>query len=376
MINASFIKAEMAKLGLNLTDVGNACGVSKEAVSNWLSGESIPRPARLRLLAQRLNLPITRLLAGPTNPEPVVAFRTRERKPVTGAAEDAGIEVGRHLRQLLPFTGIKPLFSPRNLKSPSVDEAFVRDAAAAVRNEMGVAVTEALTESHLMNRLHEFGALLVPVFWGGDREGHENALSVYLPDSTSSWVVFNLGCRQDDFKYWLAHELGHCLTLHQLRNDDGETFSERFAQHLLFPDELAGQCLAKMRDATERLAIAAWYAGQHGISIVTVVRAVQRVAASRNEPFEKLDTDAFFAEWKANRDQVPTMAEVYFGTARPAVLEYVVRAEEVFRTPVFRALAEFQRAEGGRSPAFVAAALNVGLPEANELSRVLWERAH
>jgi transcriptional regulator with XRE-family HTH domain len=376
MLNADVIRAEMVKLGLTQTALADLCEVSKEAVSNWLAGESIPRPAKLKALAQQLNLTVENLLKPATTAEPVVAFRTRERKPLSGAAEDAGLEVGRHFRQLLPHLGVKAFFSPRHLIAPTLEDDFIRDVAAAKRSEMGLSPTDGLTNEHLLGQLHEFGAILVPVFWGGDREGHENALSVYLPDSKSSWVVFNLGCRQDDFKYWLAHELGHCLTLHALRGDDGESFAEKFAQRLLFPDDLAAQCLGRMQDTNDRLAVAAWYAGHYDISVITVVRAVQRVAESRGEPFEKLDTEEFFEKWKATREQVPTIATKYFGAEKLAPMEYVVRAEEVFRTPVFKALADFQRAEGGRSPAFIAAALNVDLQSAFELSHTLWDRVH
>jgi transcriptional regulator with XRE-family HTH domain len=376
MLNASVIKAEMAKRGLTQSALAELCDVSREAVSNWLAGESIPRPAKLKLLGQQLDLAIEQLLTPSVIPEPVVAFRTRERKPVTGAAEDAGVEVGRHFRQLLAHTGVKALFAPRHLISPSIDDNFIREAARAKRNEIGLSATDVLTNDHLLNQLHDFGAFLVPVFWGGDCEGHENALSIYLADSASSWVVFNLGCREDDFKYWLAHELGHCLTLHALQGDAGEAFAEKFAQYLLFPDELAMECLARMRNATDRLAVATWYAGHCGISVVTVVRAVQRVAEVSGEVFEKLDTTKFFEQWKASRAQVPTIATQYFGSVRPTTMEYVVRAEEIFRTPIFKALTAFQRQEGGRSPAFIAAALNVALPEAIELSRALWERDH
>jgi transcriptional regulator with XRE-family HTH domain len=376
MLNATIIKAEMARLGLSQAALAERCGVSREAVSNWLGGESIPRPAKLKSLAQLLNLELEQLLAAPVTPQPVVAFRTRERKPVTGAAADAGIEVGRHFRQLLPYTGHKALFFPRRLIAPSLSDEYIRDVAAAKRSEMGLGPTDALSDELLLEQFHDFGALLVPVFWGGDCEGHENALSIYLTDSATSWVAFNLGCRQDDFKYWLAHELGHCLTLHALRGEEGETFSEKFAQYLLFPDELAAQCLARMKDTSDRLAVATWYAGRYDISVVTVVRAVQRVADALGEPFEKLDTSEFFDKWKANREHVPTVAAKYFGSDKPTPMEYIVRAEEVFRTPVFKALAEFQCSEGGRSPAVIAATLNIGLPDAVDLSRALWDRTH
>lgn len=376
MLNATVIKAEMAKQGLSQAALAESCGVSRESVSNWLAGESIPRPAKLRTLAQKLNLKVEELLGAPSAPLPVVAFRTRERKPVTASAEDAGIEVGRHFRQLLPYTNVKALFAPRHLIAPSLDEKYISEAAAAKRSEMELGPTDPISDELLLEQFHEFGAFLVPVFWGGDREGHENALSVYLPDTLSSWVVFNLGCRQDDFKYWLAHELGHCLTLHTLRGNEGETFAEKFAQYLLFPDELAAQCLSRMKGTNDRLAVAAWYAGQHGISVVTVVRAVQRVASARGEVFEKLDTDEFFDNWKANREGVPTVAKKYFETDKPTWMEYIIRSEKVFHTPVFKALAEFQRQEGGRSPAFIAAALNLGLIDSVELSHALWERTH
>jgi hypothetical protein len=268
------------------------------------------------------------------------------------------------------------LFAPRHLIHPSVDDKYIREAAAAKRSEMDLGSTDPVTDELLLKQFHDFGALLAPVFWGGDCEGHENALSVYLPDSTSSWVVFNLGCRQDDFKYWLAHEYGHCLTLHTLQGDEGEIFAEKFAQYLLFPDELAFQCLGRMKDTSDRLAVAAWYAGHYDISVVTVVRAVQRVAETRGEAFEKLDTQEFFAKWKANRDQVPTVSEKYFGAEKPTWMEYIVRAEEIFRTPIFKALAEFQCAQGGRAPAFIAATLNISLSDAVQLSHALWERAH
>ena len=68
-----------------------------------------------------------------------------------------------------------------------------------------------MTHGHLLQLLKDFGAVLVPVYWGGDKVGHENAMSVYLPDSKASWVLFNVGCRLDDLSYWLAHEFGHCL---------------------------------------------------------------------------------------------------------------------------------------------------------------------
>lgn len=372
MLNIKNINSAMRTMGLSQTALAECCKVSREAVSNWLAGESMPRPGKLADLAEILKLTVEQLFAASEVAEPVVAYRMRNNRAVSGTAKEAGEEVGRHLQQLLSFTDSKTLFEPPHMREPSLDGAAVRAAAAAVRASLKLAPTDIVTREQLFELFHDFGAFLVPVFWGGDKDGHENAMSVYLPESKSSWVVFNMGCRQDDFKYWLAHEYGHCLTLHKLQGDDGEAFAEMFAKQLLFPDELAAQALENIRGSEQPMAVANWFAGKYDVSIVTVVSAADRIAEARKEQITGLATGPFYGAWKKTRKTAPTAAQSIFGTDTPTATEYIVKSEEVFRTPVFRALAKWQQKNGGRSPAFIASALNVSLVDANELSYALW----
>lgn len=373
MLNVELIKSSMSRLGLTGTALAEACDVSKEAVSNWLNGESIPRPSKLAALAATLKLAVEQLFVpDPTEPpEPVVAFRMRNNRPPTVEAQEAGEDVGRHLRQLLPFMG--PLFAPRHLVGPKVDEGYVEDIAKAVRAQLGVGPTEAVTHGHLLQLLKDFGAVLVPVYWGGDKVGHENAMSVYLPDSKASWVLFNVGCRLDDLSYWLAHEFGHCLTLHTLTGDEGEKFAELFAQTLLFPQELAKKALEDIRAAAKPTELVAWYAGTYGISVVTVVRAIDKAAEASGQGKTGLATAGFYAKWKMDGKTARTASDELFGTTKPSMKDLVVKGEQVFGTPVFRALARWQHDEGGRSPSFVAAALNLKLGDAVQMSHALQE---
>jgi len=375
MLNIKYIESAMLKMGLSQAALAEYCKVSREAVSNWMTGESMPRPGKLADLAEILKLRVEQLFAASEVAEPVVAYRMRNNRAVSGTAKEAGEEVGRHLQQLLPLTGSTTLFEPPHMREPSLDETAVRAAAAAVRASLKLAPTDVLTCKHIFELFHGFGAFLVPVFWGGDKVGHENAMSVYLPQSKSSWVVFNMGCRQDDFKYWLAHEYGHCLTLHELQGDDGETFSEKFAQHLLFPDELAAQVLESIRCSKQPRAVANGIAKKYDVSIITVVSAADRIAKARNEQVTGLATGPFYGDWKKAGKTAPTAAQSIFGTNTPTAAEYIAKSEEVFSTPVFRALAKWQQENGGRSPAFIASALNVSLVDANELSYALWEPA-
>ena len=263
MLNVTLIKSTMAELGLTGAKLGALCDVSKEAVSNWLSGESIPRPSKLQGLASALKVSIEDLFVPDPEeqPAPVVAFRTRSNRPPTAEALEAGEDIGRHLRQLVPFMG--PLFAPRHLVAPIVDEHYIESVASAVRQHLHLGPTEAVNHGQLLALLKEFGAVLIPIYWGGDKVGHENAMSVYLPESKVSMVLFNVGCRLDDFSYWLAHELGHFVLhrdSHASFNCDKESIytgadtlkqiereADEFASNLLMPGDLLRQRITGKR---------------------------------------------------------------------------------------------------------------------------------
>lgn len=372
MLNLPVIKNAMDKLGLTGTSLAQACLVSKEAASNWLSGDSMPRPGKLPKLAETLQLTVEQLFVSDETPEPVVAYRTKTNRPATGTALDAAQEVALHLRELAQYVEPRLKYEPRQLKDPQLDIGYVRGVAAETRASLGLAPDQVLTNEHLVQLFKSFGAYLVPVFWGLNKERHENALNVYLPESKESWVVFNLGCKKDDYKYWLAHEYAHCLSLHKLQGEPGETFAERFAQFLLFPDEVAQSCWAEMQSAKKPIDVANSYAERFDISIVTVVRGVDRLLLEQKQPETGLEDHTFWKRWKIGRAQMPSFAHELFGTDTPAVENFIAKCEQVYDTPVFKALTSLQRQEGGRNPAFIAAALKIGLGEAVGLSHALW----
>jgi transcriptional regulator with XRE-family HTH domain/Zn-dependent peptidase ImmA (M78 family) len=371
MLNLDKIKTTMRRLGLNQIALAKDCNVSKEAVSNWLSGESIPRPNKLKALAEALKLDIGNLIAPSAVDEPIVAFRTRRNRPVTGVTLEAANDQAHHLRELVPHIFRETVFAPPILAQPRLDEQYIREAARQVRVKAGIALTDPLNRQQLLNLLRDFGALLVPVPWGKERDGHENALSIYLPESKTSWIVFNLNAKNDDFNYWLAHELGHCYTLHTLQGDDGELFAERFAQELLFPLEVAAEALAVIRAGPGPRERANWYAGKYEISIVTVLKQADRAAEIEGQAPTGIQTKSFWASWNSTRRLMPTVTQALFGQDSLTAAEYVMKCEHEFNTPIFRTLAKWQHCEGGRSPAFISGALNIELGLALELSHFL-----
>jgi transcriptional regulator with XRE-family HTH domain len=374
MLNVAAIEASMRKLGLNGSQLAEACGVSKEAASNWRSGESVPRPTKLAMLAQVLQLNVEDLLQVQKITEPRFAYRTRLNLPVSGAALEAAEDLARHLQQLLPFVETRSEFESPVMREPSLDDERIRNAANAVRTSLRLSPSDVLPTEALHELFTMFGAFMVPVLWGLNKQKHENALTVYLPDSKTSWVVFNLGCKVDDYKYWLAHEYGHCLTLHGLADEDGEKFAEAFAQYLVFPQEPTLECLTEMRSSGDPMAIAQNYAVRYEVSIVTVIRSVDRLSKLLYDVNTGLETAKFWAHWNEGRAETLSMSQALFGSDKPSPETYVPKCEEVFKTSIFKALERFQRAEGGRNPAFISNALKISLGDAVALSHFLWTR--
>lgn len=371
MLAVPKIRAAMKGLGLTQAALATRCEVSPEAVSNWLKAESIPRPGALLKLSEALRLPLSTLLDEDlVSAEPVVAFRTRQNRAPPAKAVAAAVALGEHLQELLPYVDTEYLiFKPAELTEPNRDESYVRAAALRLRHGLGIGDTDPISIDHLLLLHRQAGSLLVPVMWGGDKQGHENALSVYLPRTRTSWVLFNLNCKVDDFKYWLAHELGHCYSLHTLRDKVGEDFSEAFAKALLCPDAMEERCWERISGSANRSSAAYAFAKELEVSVVTVVRGADRYAKRAKKNETGLETKGFYAGWTINRGAVPSIARVWFGTDTPKPGDYVRFAESV-GAPVFSALARWQ-AENGKSATFIASALNIGLADAVALADVL-----
>lgn len=373
MLNITAIEGAMRKLGLTGAALAEACQVSKEATSNWLKGESIPRPSKLTKLSEVLGIPVDSLLNVVQPPAPVFAYRTKLNKPVTGQLRDAAEEQARHLEQLLSFVEDRSNFEPPLLRDPSLDADLIRHAATRARFSLGLSNKEVLSNENLERLFYIFGAILVPVIWGLNKERHENALTVYLPESKTSWVVFNLGCRKDDYKYWLAHEYGHCLTMHALSEEDGEIFAEKFAQQLVFPDEVAHECLEKVRAGGGGDISIKEYAETYGVSVITVLKAVDRLSEQLYGKKTGMDIPSFYMAWIRGRAKIPTMSQLVLGNDTPSQEVYVAKAQEAYNTPIFTAIRRFQEVDGGRNPAFIASVLNIGIGDALSLSHVLWD---
>lgn len=372
MLNVSLIQQSMQQLGLTRSALALACEVSKEAVSNWLSGQSLPRPRKLLLLAQVLQIEITELIA--PEDEPVIAYRTTGEQRASAAALDAARTAAEHLQELLPYLPHPRLFSPAVLERPSLEDAYLQETTRQVRARLGLAADAPVQRAQLLSLLQDFGAILVPVYWNQQRQGHENALSIYLPRSKSAWVFVNLYSRIDEFNAWLAHELAHCYTLHALPSEEGELFAERFAQSLLFPLSAAARAAAEMSGTPvdQALRQVAWHAGKYEVSMTTIVAQVDAWLSSQGRKTSGLKRKLRGPGGHIDGSrEAGTISAALWGADQLPAEQYLSITARWFNTPIFDALANWQAAQGGRSPAFVASALNIDIGQAVEISFAL-----
>ena len=81
-LNLPTLRDALIKAGLNQSDLATKLKVSREAVSKWFAGESLPKPDKLLRMGMLLRLSFAELVSlPPATAVPVVSFRKKYRYP-------------------------------------------------------------------------------------------------------------------------------------------------------------------------------------------------------------------------------------------------------------------------------------------------------
>ena len=371
-LNIQTAASAMQKKGLTQTAVAEQLAVSKEAVSQWLSSKSFPRPNKLLQLGKLLELSFDELVVKNDPFVPKVAFRKMRGTKTKDHHIEKAQEMGRFLRHLVPYLPFDTFEMPPVLKSPSCDYDYLRTISLKVREDINVGPVECVDFKHLIRRFAELQAVVVPVMWGA-KQRHENAVHIHLPDSGSTWVYLNLDTNIHDFKFWMAHELGHCLSP-SLEGDDAEDFADAFAASLLYPHELAEKAYFSIREQTssaakiahvidlaDRLTISPWtvigqvnkYAEFTGQSVVQLSKAFPGAVTNFNKGYKNI-SEALFGDVEPDEH------------GRPSAREYIEKVEGAFETPFFHLLRNYLK-EHDKGPGFVQTVLDVSLLDAQSI---------
>lgn len=361
----------LAQRGLSQTTLAKQIGVTRAAVSKWFRGESFPRPDKLLKIALAVGLPYEELVSETVANEPLVTFRKKGARKTTEAHVARAKGMGRLLGRLVPHLPGEPLTDPPALRDPSLDYEYIQRVARDVRERIGVAQTGPLEFGDLIEHFERFSVVLIPVFWG-HREAHENALHIHLPESGTTWIYLNLDSKTHDFKFWMAHELGHVISP-SLGGDQAEDFADSFAATLVFPEECAAteyEALSRKVNPGSIINHLKSVAARFMISPITVFEQVRLYARERHRTALRLDVRAIFPVATNFNKRFYSIRETLFDGEEPTASSYIKKSEEIFGTPFFTALSRYLRdAEAGAG--YVQAILNTSLVDAKAITAEL-----
>jgi transcriptional regulator with XRE-family HTH domain len=370
-LNLAELNAALTANGLSQATLAEAIGVTRAAVSKWFKGESFPRPDKLLKIALATGLPYEHLVSETLPTEPVVAFRKKGARKTTEEHVKRAKDMGRLLGRLVSHLPSDPLTDPPALREPKLDHEYVQRVARNVRERIGAAEATPIEFGDLVQHFEKFSVVLIPVFWG-HREAHENALHIHLPESGTTWIYLNLDSQTHDFKFWMAHELGHVISP-SLAGSRAEDFADAFAATLVFPEECAAAEYEALRRKTNPGSIINHLkavAQRFTISPITVFEQLRQYARASNEPAIALDRKAVFPAARNFNKQFYTIRETLFGGQEPKASSYIRKSEEIFRTPFFNALSGYLR-EAGAGAGYVHAILNTSLMDAKAIAAEL-----
>jgi transcriptional regulator with XRE-family HTH domain len=316
MLNITLIQHAMQQQGLNQSDLATHCEVSREAVSRWMAGESVPRPLKLKRIANALHLNIRNLIVTPEQPN-FEASPIATALPLSRADREAMLDSSWRIRELAHLVGA-PCFSPMRLRNPETEEAYLQTVLCAVKAATSTPLAGFHTTHELIDLNIAAGAVLLPCPWLGDRAGQAQPFVIQPSAEDETWIAFGLNTDRSSLDAILGYALGLQYCRGTLEGSEARDFARKFA-------------------------------------------AVLAADAPPSPPDEAAET----------------VAEMYFdGEQDVPAPRFLADCEKVFKTPAYRAIESFQRQEGGRNPAFISSMLNVSAGDAVAWSYVLFDRSN
>ncbi len=367
ILSKEAVVASMQQAGFSQAELSRRLGVSAQAVTNWLKGVDFPRPDKLLKLAILLKLPFDQLVIQPNHVQPVVAFRKKGGAKTTLVHIARAQEMGLMLKPLVSYLQCIQTLRPQ-IANPSTSYAALQRIVLEVRARLGMGEQAVLEYSHLIGQFKESGAVLIPVLWG-EKQRHENALHIYLPEEKVTFIFLNLDTGGEDFKFWMAHELAHVYTTSLAGSEEGEDFADSFAGALLFPQscaKVAYQDAIHAHSDKGVLHALHEHAVKHGISLYSVFKETVNFAKENRLPPLTIAEASVHAARNTVRKHIPLISESLFEPLPPEPGEYIRSAETVFNSEFFQALRVMTR-ERELGAGYVQQVLDISLADASAL---------
>ncbi len=372
-LNTEKITKRLDSLGLTQSNLASQLGVSKQIVSNWINKQKYPRPEKLLRLSKLLKLSFDEIvIKTASDKEPVIAFRKKGRHKISKDYIESAKYMGSLLEKLVPYLPFDNFSRPPSLINPNTDYEYIHKVADEVRKEISLSGTSEIPFQSLISFFNRYHAVIIPVFWG-NKNLHENALHIYLPKTTTTWIYLNLDSRIHDFKFWMAHELGHVKSP-DLKGDKAEDFADAFASALLIDRETAENEYIQMRrlkTIPKQINRIKEIANKLIVSPLTIYYEINNYARYTNESEIDLGINrAIFKATTVFNKQFNLVSESLFNNKKPTAIEYMACAKEAFKSPFFEALISFLK-DNKKTAGYIQSLLNLPLADAQYLCEEL-----
>ncbi|MBN2126632.1 MAG: helix-turn-helix transcriptional regulator [Deltaproteobacteria bacterium] len=372
-LNLKNIAEKLDSMGLSQTKVASQLGVSRETVSKWMQNKKFPRPEKLLKLAQMLKLSFDDIVVRlKSDEEPIIAFRKKGRHKIPKNYIESAKYMGSLLERLVPYLPFDCFSRPPSLIDPRQDYGYIHRVTKEIRKEIGAPGTSKIPFESLISFFNQYHAVIIPVFWG-TKDQHENALHIYLPKTMTTWIYLNLDSRIHDFKFWMAHELGHVKSP-DLIGDAAEDFADSFAGALLVDEETAGNeyiQMCQLRTIPKQINRLKETAEELVVSPLTVYYEINKYARHRKEPGIDLETNkAIYKATTVFNNQYQTVSQYLFENKKPTAAEYMSCTKKSFQSPFFDALISFLK-DNKKSAGFIQSLLSLPLADAQYLHEEL-----
>jgi len=368
-LNIKKITEKLDSMGLSQSKLASELGVSRQIISNWMKKEKFPRPEKLLRLAKILKLSFDEIAVKiPTEDEPIIAFRKKGSHKISMDYIESAKYMGSLLEKLVHYLPFDHFSRPPSLIDPKQDYEYIHQVTQEIREEIGATGTGEISFQSLISFFNRYHAVVIPVFWG-TRDQHENALHIYLFKTMTTWIYLNLDSRIHDFKFWMAHELGHVKSP-DLKGDDAEDFADAFAGALLINKETAENeyiQMRRLRTIPKQINRLKEIAEKLVVSPLTVYYEINKYSRYINKPEIDLETNrAIYKAATVFNRQFHTVSKYLFEKKKPTAAEYMSCSKKEFQSPFFDALISFLK-DNKKSAGFIQSLLNLPLADAQYL---------
>ncbi|MBZ0203270.1 MAG: helix-turn-helix domain-containing protein [Ignavibacteria bacterium] len=365
VLNIQLISRRLMEIGSNQSRIAELLGVSREAVSKWFKAENLPSAGKLVKLAKMLDLSFEEIMNVEFLERPLVHYRKKANSKIQEADLNFALEMAQTLEKLVPYFPLNITTKPPVLQHPKSDYKYLNEIVTTLKLEFGIN-KDILDFNDLVAIFHRYNSIIIPVLWKTNPR-HANALRIFLSESMSTWIYINLNTKLYDFKFWMAHELGHVLAP-DLNGEAGEKFCDSFAGALLFPEsqvQILHKQIIEEKDIRKQIHLIIEKGKEFTIAPLSVYYQLMEYVNYYELDFPNLKDLIFKFNSKFNT-YFPTVSTKLFKTDNPTAEEYINFVNKKFPFPFFVFLKAYLDTEHSM-PTFVQHLLDISFMDAQNI---------